>query len=173
MVSGYRAGVRGSGDSRRVRAAGWRHRTGRNRWRRRVRVRTDRATPDGRRRSRIFAARASDTSSRGKTAVEAVIVGLAYRAAQAAAVVSQECDFRGDWDFGLAVTDLRGAISSEALYDLQFAMVAGRYPEAGYRASTRASAGEVASAPLDIATRLTDRLNRVLNDRRFVLGKRG
>lgn len=45
---------------------------------------------------RIFAARASDTSSRGKTAVEGVIVGLAYRAAQAAAVISQECDFRGD-----------------------------------------------------------------------------
>jgi len=121
---------------------------------------------------RIFAGRASDTSGRGKTAVEAVIVGLAYRAAQAAAVISQECDFRGDWDFGLAVTDLHGAVSGEALHDIRFAMVAGPYPEAGYRASTRATAGEVASAPLDIATRLTDRLNRVLNDRRFVFGKR-
>ena len=76
-------------------------------------------------------------------------------------------------DSRMKVTDLRGAISSEALHDLRFGMVAGPYPEAGYRASTRATAGEVASAPLDIATRLTDRLNRVLNDRRFVFGKRG
>lgn len=121
---------------------------------------------------RVFAARASDTSSRGKTAVEGVIVGLAYRAAQAAAVISQECDFRGDWDFGLAITDLRGAVSGEALRDIRFAMVAGPYPEEGYRASARATAGEIATAPLEIATRLTDRLNRVLNDRRFVFGKR-
>lgn len=121
---------------------------------------------------RVFAARASDTSSRGKTAVEGVIVGLAYRAAQAAAVISQECDFRGDWDLGLAITGLRGAISSEALHDIRFGMVAGPYPEDGYRASTRATAGEVGTTPLDIATRLTDRLNRVLNDRRFVFGKR-
>jgi hypothetical protein len=120
---------------------------------------------------RIFAARASDTSSRGKTAVEGVIVGLAYRAAQAAAVISHECDFRGDWDFGLAITDLRGAISSQALHDIRFAMVTGPYPEDGYRASTRATAGEIATGPVDIATRLTDRLNRVLNDRRFVFAK--
>jgi hypothetical protein len=122
---------------------------------------------------RIFAARASDTSSRGKTAVEGVIVGLAYRAAQAAGVISQECDFRGDWDFALGITGLRGAFSSEAIHDVRFAMVAGPYPEDAYRASTRATAGEVAGAQLDIATRLTDRLNRVLNDRRFVFGKRG
>jgi len=50
-------------------------------------------------------------------------------------------------------------------------MVAGPYPEDGYRASTRATADEVATGPVDIATRLTDRLNRVLNDRRFVFAK--
>jgi hypothetical protein len=121
---------------------------------------------------RIFCARGSDTYRGQRFAVEAVIQGLAARVVQAAAVIAKECDFRGDWDAGLAVTNLLGTRSSLVLQDGSFELRARPYPAAEHRETLRATASEVALAPLEIARRLTDRMDRVLNERRFDITRR-
>lgn len=120
---------------------------------------------------RIFSGRASDSNRGRRVAIEAVIVGLTARAIQAAAVIGRECDFRGDWDVGLAITNLRGVVSSLVLEAPLFERRAAPYPEDSYRAALRVSAADVGD-PLPIAEKVADRLNRVLNERNFDI-KRG
>lgn len=115
---------------------------------------------------RIFSGRGSATARGQRFAVEAVIEGLTARAVQAAAVVAQECDFRGDWDIGLAVTNLRNVRTSMVLTDPRLGLTARPYPADEHRELVRVSGAELAD-PLAIARRLTDGLNRVLNGRRF------
>lgn len=120
---------------------------------------------------RIFTGRGSANARGQRFAVEAVIQGLTARAIQAAAVVAQKCDFRGDWDVGLAVTNLRGVLTSLALTDPRFGHGARPYPADEHREIRRVAASELAD-PLAIARQLTDGLDRVLNGRRFDITSR-
>jgi hypothetical protein len=89
---------------------------------------------------------------------------------QAAAIVSEDCDYRGDWRLGIAVTNLRGVVTSVVLSDFPFEIRARPYPEYSYRSETSASSFEIRSSPMTVVERLTDKLNRVLNERRYRLG---
>ena len=72
---------------------------------------------------------------------------------------------------GLAVTNLRGTISSLVLDDFLYQVRAQPYPSDGHRATLRVAAGELAD-PVAVARQLTDRMDRVLNERRFDITSR-
>jgi len=116
---------------------------------------------------RVFSGRGSDDRPGQRIAMEPIITGLALRAVEAVRVVATTCDFRGDWDLGLAVTNLRGTVSSVGLMPHRMPP----YPDEEFRKVLRVTPAELASDSLELVQRLTDHLDRVLNGRRFDLTK--
>ena len=115
---------------------------------------------------RLFCSRASDDWRGGRVIFEILIGGLVRRVVDLAAVVSGDTGFTGDWEVGVAVTDLRGCVS---YFRMKGWMVDREdcppYPEESYERTWRGSAADLA-APDGILARLVGPLNRVLNDGR-------
>jgi hypothetical protein len=90
---------------------------------------------------------------------ERLIGGLTWRLVELAGRLSREARYLGNWQFGIAVTGLRGLRSFEmAIYhDAEFAEP---YSADTYRESAIATAIEASDDPDAIAHRLVDRLNR-------------
>jgi hypothetical protein len=120
---------------------------------------------------RLFCGRAAEAGPRGEGwyLFEVIVSGLALRAAQVACVVADTCDFRGDWDFGLGVVGVRGAISGLVVANPLLYPAATPYPDDEYRSATRAAASELSAGPLAVVERLTEDLNAVLNRGSFRL----
>ena len=90
---------------------------------------------------------------------ERLITGLTWRLVELAGRLSREALYLGNWQFGIAVTGLRGLRSLEmAIYnDAEFAEP---YSADTYRESAVATAFEARDDPDAITHRLVDRLDR-------------
>ena len=113
---------------------------------------------------RLFCSRASDSrgpDGKDKLAFETLIGGLTLRTVFIAQIVSEACGHFGSWDFGLAVTNLRGAVSWKVTE--RFLGTAVPFSSEEYVQVARATLDEVLADPLQVATRLVGKLNRALN----------
>ena len=80
-------------------------------------------------------------------------------------VVARTCDYAGDWQIGIAISNARGTRSA---WNYENGGLAGApFPEDLYRATTSATALELASGPGAVVDRLMERLNWVLTEGRF------
>lgn len=114
---------------------------------------------------RLYCSRASVSHAHrdgpGRVAFETLIGGLTYRAVLIAEVISDACGHYGSWDLGLAVTNLKGAISWKATQSLSGYGVPFSSDE--YLEVAGATADEIGASPVDVTQRLFGRLNRALN----------
>jgi hypothetical protein len=112
---------------------------------------------------RLFCARASAPRQFGGTtldvAVEGVILGLTKRVVLIATVVAETTSYLGAWDFGIAITNLRGR---QSLSVVQTGWEATPFSDDGYRQTTRATWKQLTTDPDAIVAELTGRLNRAL-----------
>lgn len=115
---------------------------------------------------RLFCSRASDDWRGGRVAFEILIGGLVRRVIDLAGVVSGDTGFTGDWEVGVAITDLRGCVSHFRMRGLMVDREdCPPYPEDSYERTWRGSTADLA-APDGIVARLVGPLNRALNDGR-------
>jgi hypothetical protein len=118
---------------------------------------------------RLFSGRGSDQARGDWYIGEWIVAGLALRVVEIARAIAQKADFRGDWDFALALTGIRGARSSQVIENPLSGVVATPFPEDGYRETTRARAAEITTDPLAVVERLNGPLFDVLTRGRFSL----
>jgi len=119
---------------------------------------------------RLFCGRGSDLGpgiAGGSFIGEWIVGGLALRVVEIARAIAQKTDFRGDWDFGFALSGIGGARTALVLENPLAAVGATPFPHDGYRETTRSSASEIAADPLAVVERLTDDLFAVLNRGHF------
>ncbi len=114
---------------------------------------------------RLFCGRASDMTRSSRVVFEALIAGLTRRLVITASVVAQEGGYFGPWSLGLALSNLRGAVSWFTSENLLGHGVA--YSESDYRMTTEASFEDLRARPDDVVERLFGRLNRALNGGHF------
>ncbi len=115
---------------------------------------------------RLFCGRASDNlNSTTRVVLEAVIAGLTRRVVVTAAVLARESSYFGPWILGLAVTNLRGAVSYYASQHLIGQVLA--FSEDDYRMTTEASFEDLQGNHDELVQRLFGRLNRALTAGRF------
>jgi hypothetical protein len=119
-------------------------------------------------RLRLFCGRASDKMSCRYTpddAVEAVfeslILGLTKRLVLIATAVAETTDYLGQWDFGIAITGLRGLVSWR-LVQRGDTWAAAPFSENDYRQTVRVTFERLVNEPDSIVEDLTGRLNRAL-----------
>ncbi len=112
---------------------------------------------------RLFCSRASDDWRGGRVAFEILIGGLVRRVIDLADVVSGDTGFTGDWEVGVAITNLRGCVSH---FRMKGWMVHREdcppYPEDSYERTWRGSATDLA-VPDGVLARLVGPLNRAMN----------
>ncbi len=117
---------------------------------------------------RIFCGRASYLAGTGTAGAnmifERLLVGTCRQFLAIALAVSDASGYLGSWDFGVAVSGLRGGVSLEI--ERNFGSMATPYAEEDYRASSRASVEELRARPFAVADRLMGRLLRALGTRR-------
>jgi hypothetical protein len=113
---------------------------------------------------RLFCSRASDQFKGTRVIFEVLIGGLVGRVVDLAAVISDDTGFVGDWEIGVALTNLRGAVSHFRMDNWWMdAEDCTPYPDFGHERTWRGSAEELVQ-PASIVARLLGPLNRVLND---------
>jgi hypothetical protein len=117
---------------------------------------------------RLFCGRASaelGASYSGRDAIESVfetlILGLTMRLVLIAAVVAETADYLGQWDLGIAVTGLRGLVSSRLVRRGDM-WAATPFSEDDYRQTVRVTYERLVKEPDSIVEDLTGRLNRAL-----------
>jgi hypothetical protein len=117
---------------------------------------------------RLFCGRASDTlrdedddDDDLECVVEGLVIGLTKRLVLVAETVANTTDWLGSWDFGIAITGLRGLVSLRLLQHGQ-EYLAAPFSEDDYRETVRATYERVVKDPDSIVTDLTGRLNRAL-----------
>ena len=114
---------------------------------------------------RLFCSRATAShphaDSPGRVALETIIGGLTLRTTLIAGVIADKCEHNGAWDLGLAVTNLRGAVSWAASRSLTGYAVP--YSSDDYKEVASAMSAELTTDPVEIVGRLFARLNRALN----------
>ncbi len=112
---------------------------------------------------RLFCARASDSRQTNigqrEFAIEAVILGLTKRVVLIAGVIAATTHYLGSWDFGIAITKLRGCQSALLM---QGAWEGVPFSEDDYRRSVRVTNERLVKEPDSIVEDLTGRLNRAL-----------
>ncbi len=115
---------------------------------------------------RLFCSRASvphpHEDGPGRVAFETLIGGLTLRTVLIARVISRQCGHFGAWDLGLAVTNLKGAVSWKATQS--FRGYAVPFSAEEYIEITRATVEELEADAVTVTGRLFARLNRALND---------
>ncbi len=114
---------------------------------------------------RLFCGRASDDTRSGRVALDGLIAGLTRRLVVTASVVAREGAYFGPWILGLAVSNLRGAVS---LFENQnLTGHALPYSEDDYRMTTEASFEDLQDNVDVLVERLFGLLNRALTAARF------
>lgn len=117
---------------------------------------------------RVFCSRPTDYFSGDRyVALEAVILGLAWRVVRLAAAVSRDTGYSGEWQISILVTRLRGAVS---LFLTQNLIIGARdpmpYPDDQSERSWRGSTSDLADEA-KVVDALVGGLNRTLNEGRF------
>jgi hypothetical protein len=111
---------------------------------------------------RLFCGRASDTLRDDvECVIEGLVIGLTKRLVLVAGTIAATTDWLGSWDFGIAVTGLRGLVSLRLVQHGQD-WLAAPFSEEEYRETVRATYERVVKDPDGIVTDLTGRLNRAL-----------
>jgi hypothetical protein len=109
---------------------------------------------------RLFCSRATDSRHERRLFITPLVFGLTRAVVRSAGVVAATADYVGSWDFGVAITNLRGAIPSDVAFD---ALARGwAYSEETYRGTTRATFEDLHSDPDQIVDRLLGRLARAM-----------
>jgi hypothetical protein len=124
---------------------------------------------------RVLCGRGSYTEKDQRFAIEYVIAGLTKRVVTAAKVISDECNYFDGWDFGLAVTNIKGS-KSAALLGRQRGVISlmetfPSYSEQDYRQNTQATYEQLISDTDEVVEKLFGRLNRGLNQGRVSIPK--
>lgn len=110
---------------------------------------------------RLFCGRASDTLRNVEYVIDSLVIGLTKRLVLIAETVATTTDWLGSWDFGVAVTSLRGLTSLHLAQHGQ-EWLAAPYSEDEYQETVRATYERVVKDPDGIVADLTERLNRGL-----------
>lgn len=107
---------------------------------------------------RLFSARATDICNDAVMFVDIVVAGLILRVVETARTVADTASFRGSWQFGVALTNIRGAVSHEASQNLM-ANPTG-FSEDTYRRAGSATYEEIVTDVVVVASRLAAPLLR-------------
>jgi hypothetical protein len=110
---------------------------------------------------RLFCGRASDTLRNVEYVIDGLIIGLTKRIVLVAATIANTTGWLGSWDFGVAVTGLRGRTSLRLTQHGQDYLAA-PFSEDEYRETVRATHERLAKDPDSIVADLTGQLNRAL-----------
>ena len=111
---------------------------------------------------RLFCGKASDTIRGGvECVIDGLIIGLTKRLVLIAETIVATTGWLGSWDFGIAVTGLRGLLSMRLIQQGQ-EYLAAPFSEEGYRETVRATGERVVKDADGIVAELTGRLNRAL-----------
>jgi hypothetical protein len=110
---------------------------------------------------RLFCGRASDTLRGVEYVIDGLVIGLTKRLILIAETVANSTDWLGSWDFGVAVTGLRGLTSLHLAQHGQ-EWLAAPFSEDEFRETVRTTYERVVKDPDAIVSDLTGRLNRAL-----------
>jgi hypothetical protein len=110
---------------------------------------------------RLFCGRASDTMRKVDYVIDGLIIGLTKRIVLVAETIANTTGWLGSWDFGVAVTGLRGRTSLRLAQHAQ-EYLAAPFSESEYRETVRATYERLVKDPDSIVADLTGRLNRAL-----------
>jgi hypothetical protein len=110
---------------------------------------------------RLFCGRASDTLRNVDYVIDGLVIGLTKRLVLVAETIANAAGWLGSWDFGVAVTGLRGRTSLRLAQHGQDYLAA-PFSEEEYRETVRATYERVVKDPDSIVADLTGRLNRAL-----------
>jgi Putative DNA-binding domain len=112
---------------------------------------------------RLFCGHASDTAgplNNIECALEPLILGLTKRLVLTAATVAEATVYFGQWDFGLAVTGLRDAVSWLLMQRIGWERTP--FSDEDYRETVRVTYERLVKDPDSIVEELTGQLNRAL-----------
>lgn len=113
---------------------------------------------------RLYCGRATDSSQdHERVFFEQLVVGLCHSLLALLRQIAEETGYWGSWDLGVAVTDLRGAVSW--FYVKSFRSTGPGYSDAGYRMTTRTTFEEASSRANAVADRLLGRIIRAFGTR--------
>jgi hypothetical protein len=107
---------------------------------------------------RLFSGRATDILGDGVRFMDIAVAGLILRVAEAARTVANTAGFYGSWEFGVALTNVRGAVSFEASRDLM-ASPSG-FSESTYRRTGAATYEDLRAGVVAVASKLVAPLLR-------------
>jgi hypothetical protein len=107
---------------------------------------------------RLFSARATDIRNDAVKFVDIVVSGLILRVVETACTVADTASFRGSWHFGVALTNIRGAVSHEASQNLMASPT--RFSEDTYRRVGAATYEEIMTDVVGVASKLAAPLLR-------------
>lgn len=114
----------------------------------------------------LFCGRASDDRGGARLVLDQLVLGLTRRVIACASVVADAAGYGGPWLLGLAVTNLKGAVSWSVVQS--FAASPAAYSEADYLETIEASNHALVSDVDGLVRRLYGRLDRALTGGRFV-----
>jgi hypothetical protein len=110
---------------------------------------------------RLFCGGASKTMRNVDYVIDSLVIGLTKRIVLVAETIAGTTDWLGSWDFGVAVTGLRGRTSWRLAQHAQ-GYLAAPYSKGEYRQTVRATHERIVKDPDAIVADLTGRLNRAL-----------
>jgi hypothetical protein len=110
---------------------------------------------------RMFCGGASHTMRNVDYVNDGLVIGLTKHLVMISETIATTTDWLGNWDFGIAVTGLRGLVSASLLRHGQDWLVT-PYSKEEYRETVRATYERIVKDPDSIVADLTGRLNRGL-----------
>jgi hypothetical protein len=114
----------------------------------------------------LFCGRASDGRNGARVVLDQLVIGLTKRVFRCAQVVADAAGYRGPWLLGLAVTNLRGAVSRHLTRS--FTGIATAYSESDYFQTIEASYDELTANVDELVRRVYGRLDRALTGGRLL-----
>jgi hypothetical protein len=115
---------------------------------------------------RLFCGRATDERDGSRFVVDQLIIGLMRRVIHCARVIADAAGYRGPWLLGLAVTNLKGAVSWHLARSLMGSAAA--YSESDYMQTAEASYEMLTTGVDELVRRMHGRLDRALTGGRLL-----
>ncbi len=107
---------------------------------------------------RLFAGRATDIVGDAARFMDVVVAGLVLRVVETARTVADTTGFFGSWQFGVALTNMRGAVSHEA--SMNFMANPSGFSESTYRRTCAATYEDLTTDVVAVASLLASPLLR-------------